>query len=736
MATSFLAASRNERAAPRRLRPAIIAIAGLMVFACARATPPATAVHPLGAGAPTPDSLGALFLSRFATGTPAAFDSVDPDSAGRVVMHLAVQRKMVREGNIARVVWRDATRAVLLLTGTVKADNGGDETALVRHFSGFYEARNDRSTWRIVRQLPIDTLTYIRGQALHVDLTPGGDIAVVDTLAIAAGSRFGFAARLNNDVRLARLRLDGDSIAWQFGGGVLWINAPRRPRAQLVLEYRLRDASHPVDDTIVAGRDSMPAFGAFHNTDGWHPFFGFASANDASPMALTVRVPAAYHLTTTLPQTESVSNGVRTVVGRTSYPAWLLAMIYDRDWRVVTSDVAGVRFQTFTTPAFHYSHDTLAAALRRIDQILGSRFGALRPPYVAVVEDRAIGARGFSVRMTDAVVSGSNADHLEGLGIRGPESAFAHEVSHAWTMNATGRAANMLREGWATFAEALVLRAEHGPEVERAFWNRLWNGYMLGSEGRLSILGNPDNGSVHYSKGAWIFHMFDELLGDSAFDRGIREYVQRQADAKPAGYREFIASMSHAAGRDMSAFAMPWFTEKLVPDVRTEVVGRQLIVSQVQQTPPFDLPLDLALTTASGRVLRRRVHLTRRADTLTLAAGDSITEVRVDPDHRLLLHRHWGEQVTFTLPASQAGNARTVALVGDFSLDAVPATREGDQWVVKLPLSDGRYVWSWQLDGKPRAPAQGGDPGTQGDPSRTGVRVVMPVMLLPNAYPQ
>jgi hypothetical protein len=55
---------------------------------------------------------------------------------------------------------------------------------------------------------------------------------------------------------------------------------------------------------------------------------------------------------------------------------------------------------------------------------------------------------------------------------------------------------------------------------------------------------------------------------------------------------------------------------------------------------------------------------------------------------------------------------------------------------VEFPLSDGRYVWSWQLDGKPRAPGEGGDPGTEGEPGLTGVRYVKPLQLLPDAYPK
>ena len=712
------------------------AFAATLSFGCARARPSRIQPRAQSTGAPTPDSLSALFLHRFADDSPAAFDSVDPDSESRTVMHAAVKKKLARVTGLRRVVWRDSERAVLLLTGTVKADNGGDETNLVRHFSGLYQAEAHQGSWSIVRQLPIDTLNYIRRQTLYVELTPGRGIVVVDTLAIATGGRWGFAVRLNNHARISRLRLDGDSTAWAFAGGVLWIDAPRRAHAHLVLGYELRDETErPKDSTANAATDSMPAFGAYHNTDAWHPVFTYTSANDMATMSLTVRLPAAYRLATTLPQTETVANGARTVTGRTTYPAWLLSMIYDRDWNVVTSDVHGVTFETFLTPAFHFPHDTLARALRRIDSVYGRRFGGPTPPYIAVVEDRAIGARGFSVRMTDAVITGTEVEHLDQIGIHGPVAAFAHEVSHGWTMNATGPAANMLREGWATYAEVMAIGAEHGPEAANDFWNRLRSGYMLGSEGRLSILGNPDNGGVHYSKGSWIFHMFNALLGDSAFDRGVRAYVQRQADGKPAGYRELIESMSLAAGHDMTSFALPWFTQKVIPDVRAEIAGDRVIVTQVQATPPFDLPLDLEIVTASGARSRRTLHLTARTDTLRIVA-DSVTAVHVDPDHRLLLRRHWGERVRFELPVDSARGAKTVALVGDFSLAAVPASREGDRWVVEFPLSDGRYVWSWQLDGKPRAPGEGGDPGTEGDPALTGVRYVKPLELVTDAYPK
>jgi len=715
------------------------AAAAVLTLGACRPRPTVGPPQPVRAGAataPTPDSLAALFLNAFVGNSLAAFDSVDPDSLSRAVMHAAVQRKMAREANTRRVVWRNDHRAVLLLTGTVKAGNGGDEANLVRHFSGYYEALDGTPGWYIARQVPIDSLEYLHGQMMHVELVPGRDIHVEDTISIVVGSAYGLAMRLNNDVRITRLRLDGDSVAWSLGGGVLWVAAPRRDHAQLTMSYWLRDGSRPSHEVAAAAADSTPAYGAFHNTDAWHPFFDYNSANDLGPATMTVHLPAEYYLTTTLPQHDTVAGGVRTVIGQSTYPTWLLSLIYDRDWRPVSTDVRGVQFVTFTTPAFHFSHDSLAKALRPIDSVLNARFGGPYPPYIAAVEDRGLGPRGFMVRMTDAVISGNKADVLVELGIRGPSFVFAHEVSHAWTMNATGPAANMLREGWATFAESVMLRAMYGDSVEQDYWNRLRNGYMLGSEDRISILGNPDNGSVHYSKGAWIFHMFDEMLGDTVFDRGIREYVQRQADGKTAGYRELIAAMSHAAKRDLTSFAMPWFSEKVVPDVRTEVSGHRLIVSQVQATPPFDLPLDIALTLADSGTIHQKVRLTTRADTVALGRSDSVVAVHVDPKHHLLLQRHWGQHVRLELPVSQAAGDTSVAIVGDFTLDSVPATRDGDKWVVSLPLTEGRYVYSWQINGKPRSIIKGGNPGTDGDPATTGAIEVRPLEPLTDGLPK
>ena len=74
-----------------------------------------------------------------------------------------------------------------------------------------------------------------------------------------------------------------------------------------------------------------------------------------------------------------------------------------------TSEFDGVRFETFLTPDYHVSHDSLQHTAQRVYRLLDRRFGtpAVQEPYLAVVEMEEEGPTGFSVLMSDAVASDS-----------------------------------------------------------------------------------------------------------------------------------------------------------------------------------------------------------------------------------------------------------------------------------------------------------------------------------------
>lgn len=682
----------------------------------------------------TPQDLAALVLTEFASGSADEFNKVVPDPAAQIVVQRAIKEKAERKGNLGRVIWQDRSSAVLLLTGTVVAKNSGEETTGSREFSGLYEAAKIDGAWKLTRHIPIDQDNHILSQAVRCSIHPEKNIEVTDSVGISVGSKYGFAVRLNDRAELHQVKLDGKAAKFEFGGGVLWVNMPSRPHAALSLAYSLAAESHEEGrgSTVATKSDATaaPAFGEFLNVDVWMPLFDFDSANDTAPISITADIPASYYLTTSIPQTETVDDKVRIVHGQTDEPEFTLTLIFDRDWRPTTTKIGDITFQTFLTSGFHWKPEQLEDVVRKEYQILDPRFGPPQSHYLAVVEERGIGESGFRYRANDLVVSGGGGGKVLMVprddAASAPNAPLAHEVSHGWTMQASGPAANTLREGWATFCEWLYVGKEYGDDVERDIWETAHNYYLLGGhDGVRSILGNPGNGSIHYVKGAWIFHMLEEVMGQERFDQGMREYIQVPRD-KPAGYEEFIAAMSHAEKHDMTSFVMPWLSGKYIPDIDARVDGSKVTFTQIQPEVTFDLPLDIALTTPSGKTVERTVPISGRSTTLDVADLGTVIGVRIDPNHEFLLQRHFGETVHFELHAPEA---KTVALSGNFTLKPVPAVKNGDVWSLDLAMSEGRYSWAWHVDGKALEGTYNGQPVS-------GVRFVQPLERLQSSYPK
>jgi hypothetical protein len=186
--------------------------------------------------------------------------------------------------------------------------------------------------------------------------------------------------------------------------------------------------------------------------------------------------------------------------------------------------------------------------------------------------------------------------------------------------------------------------------------------------------------------------------------------------------------MSHAAGRDMSSFIMPWIAGKYIPDLDAQADGSRIIVTQGQPDVFSDLPLQLTYETASGATTPTSIHITGKVTTLDTGNAGAIRQVRIDPNHQFLLLRHLGETVSFEL---RVPAAKTVALSGNFSLKPVPAVRNGDVWRVEIPMVNGRYSWAWQIDGKTAEP----DSHYEGQ-VMTGVKMVKAEEPVTSAYPR
>jgi hypothetical protein len=625
-----------------------------------------------------------------------------------------VQRGWPRTPGLARVVSADRRRAVLLITGTFGLGHSADETALSRSFSGLYEAVPSRGKWRLVRALPIEGDNRIVAQALHVRLRPGEGMDVVDTMAVRVSGPNGLAVRLNHRARLEEVSVDGRRVDHAFGGGVLWIAAPQG-------ESRVRVAYGVEVERDTASTESghfHPDYGHLRNAYFWHPFFDFGRAADRARFTVRVRAPAAFHVATSLPQTSEVIGGERVVTGRSAGAASTLSLLYDRDWRPTVAQVDGIRLETFATPGFSPGGDTIAAAAARVIQLYRRHFGDPASASLYVAEARAQRGTSFSMRSNDLVLAGRGGGAVGGGGAE-PYSSFAHEISHGWLWG-TGPGSNFINEGFAMLAEGVAIREMYGADAERVFWERARNRYHLrGHEGRTSILREGSGNLVSYTRGAWVWRMLRDVMGGDAFRAGLLAFRAIPA-GQPMGVEELAAAMSAAAGRDLGPFLRPWLEETVIPDVRARLEDGRVVLTQ--RGPVFHLPLELEITGANGPV-RRQVELREREMAIDVRDVAGATAVRLDPDHRLLIRRHWGDTARFELAAP--GAAR-VQLGGDWDRQPVDAVRDDDRWTAEVPLTEGTYAFWWIVDGRVLWPDQG----------KAGLREVRPVLLMENAFPR
>jgi hypothetical protein len=576
----------------------------------------------------TPEELVERVQAGFAAGSLAEFRAVYPFEEDPEPVSSALKNKRARKPGLGRVLRADGERAVLLLSGVALSANSGDDILKSLQFSGLYEAQRERGVWKLSRRLPIDEGNRIVKHALDVTVVPGASLGVTDRLELEIDGELGFVARLNHRARLEKVLWNSRPVEHAFGGGLLWVRASKGARGTLTLAYSIA-IEHGPEDTNSAC--FLPDAGHVRNQYFWHPFFGFNSNQDQAAFEITARIPAAYRLATSIPQTEAVEGLQRVVRGRTIQPTFALTLLYDRRWKPRSRRLGSVKLDVFATPDFDPAVATVMKEFEDTYQFLSRRFGVPKLGYFAVAQGRARGGSGWHFASNQTMVAAGKGGRL----IRGdeePRAGFAHEVAHLWTQGA-GPAANFIREGWAMFVESAILRSRFGDDARRRFLRRLAEMYFDEHDGKLAIVSDHGNGGVSYTKGAWIFAMLEDLLGQTAFDQAMTEFSRRSLE-RPAAWEVLLECLNRHSQRDLRGFLAPWLEQAAAPRLETRIEQNRVTV--LQRGPRFELPLELEALTPSGPQ-RRRVWLTGAETTVDFPAA--VQRAVLDPESRLLLKR-------------------------------------------------------------------------------------------------
>jgi aminopeptidase N len=166
-------------------------------------------------------------------------------------------------------------------------------------------------------------------------------------------------------------------------------------------------------------------------------------------------------------------------------------------------------------------------------------------------------------------------------------STILHEVAHQWF----GDLVTMrwfddlwLKEGFATFMAAKAL-ADLDPSADA--WKTFYLGnkpaayavdQTAGTRPLWQELGNLNQaksnyGAIVYNKAPSVLKQLEYLVGDWAFQRGVRRFLQRYAYAN-ATWRDLLGSIGQVAGRSLTSFGQEFMLRAGMP-----LVEQRLVVS-------------------------------------------------------------------------------------------------------------------------------------------------------------
>jgi aminopeptidase N len=260
------------------------------------------------------------------------------------------------------------------------------------------------------------------------------------------------------------------------------------------------------------------------------------------------------------------------------------------------------------------------------------------------------------------------------------EALVIHELAHQWLGNlVTCRtwADLWLNEGWATFLEAVWVERNAGRE---AYLEEINDSALKLLAARRREPGAPpmvshpksDPDDVFervadpYGKGKLVLHMLRETIGDGAFWKGTRAYIDRhrQGTVETADFRR---AMEDASGEALAEFFAQWCERTDLPEVAVDLAWRSrgigqggtlvIGVEQVQAMdaarPAFAVRLPVAIRLADG---------TERVEVIESDRRLTVREVELAGfPAGVELNRGWGVlgevRVRTDLPAAEPGPA-------------------------------------------------------------------------------
>jgi len=255
----------------------------------------------------------------------------------------------------------------------------------------------------------------------------------------------------------------------------------------------------------------------------------------------------------------------------------------------------------------------------------------------------------------------ANAETATDTDYLGIEAVIGHEYFHNWTGNrVTCRDwfQLSLKEGLTVFRDQEFSSDLGSRSVNRISNARIVRGPQFAEDA--SPMSHPIRPEkviemnnfytlTVYEKGSEVIRMMHTILGESAFQKGMKLYFERH-DGTASTCDDFVQAMEEASGIDLTQFRL-WYSQSGTPVLTVsstyDAATKQLALHVAQHTPatadqqekqPLYIPLDIEMYRQDGSVIELQRH------------GESVSNVlAVTQAEQTYLFDHVDEQPVLSL---------------------------------------------------------------------------------------
>jgi aminopeptidase N len=237
--------------------------------------------------------------------------------------------------------------------------------------------------------------------------------------------------------------------------------------------------------------------------------------------------------------------------------------------------------------------------------------------------------------------------------LTGEDDLISHELGHQWfgdLVTTKDWGDIWLNEGFATFLEAVWTEAHFGKDqADYERWNsarewfesnNLWNKPIV----RHDFDDSSEFDGNAYTKGGWVLYMLRHQIGEAAFYRGIRHYLEVNR-GKNVVTSDLAKAIEEATHTNVDRFFSQWLYGAGAPkfDLSYTYDGEKhqvmLTVKQTQMVEGrvglFRVPVEVEITTASGPKLYN-VTVSKDKQTFPLPAESAPLMVLFDKGGHVL----------------------------------------------------------------------------------------------------